>query len=406
MKFVEVWGDAVTANYDIVGVDPRGIGYSYPILCDAAIYNQVPQMLASGDNDAAFATTVSNNKALGESCARMTGKLADFMDTVSTAKDFELVRKALLRDAKFNYIGFSYGSFLGQTYAELFPDKVGRMVLDGILDHSSAWTAGIMTESSTYQATLEQFFTWCDVDATCALQGRDARAVFAKLTAPGASTAAACNGTCRSPVTGEDILINAQPMLGSVEPFPPFYGGWTVFSASLDKAAKGDAVDFATPLAQPAAANTTAFPTPDTARYASRAVLCTDFGSPLTSASDVRRIRDVAGALVPLARGVSTSLAYTVYCPGWPAPVRDGPRRLDAGRLREAPPVLLVNSLWDPETSAVWAAGVKEQWPGVVSLWRNGSGHTSYFLKGETSKAVDAFLVDGKMPDDQTILTS
>lgn len=397
----QIWSDKMLASYDLVGVDPRGMGYSNPIQCDPDIFNAKPQLLDAG-SDAGFARTLAFNKAFGNSCLKKTGKLVQFMDAVSTAKDFELVRQALGSGAdKFHYYGMSYGTVLGQTYAELYPNRVGRMVLDGAVDRRSTGIDTVMTEAITYQATVEKFFEWCETDESCAFHGQDVRGIYANLTATGNVIPANCTtAPCKSEVTGEDIIANMQPVLVTQDPLPVLgLPGRVYLSELLAQAVQGNATMLSTRLAR---ANSSY----DTARYAYYAVACQDYGTPLHTAGDVRRVLNV-GASLTLNKGVCEFLDIAITCIGWPTPLTNPPgRALDAARIAQVPPVLIVNAFFDPETSAAWAAGLREQIPNAVSLWRNGTGHTSYFLLGDTSKAIDTFLIDGELPADETVLRS
>ncbi|KAK3385767.1 Alpha/Beta hydrolase protein [Podospora didyma] len=405
----QLWSNKMLANYDIIGVDPRGMGYSNPIVCDPDIFNTKPQLLDSGDN-VGFAKTLAFNKAFGKSCLDKTGMLIQFMDSVSTIKDFELVRQALGSD-KFHYYGMSYGTVLGQTYAELFPDKVGRMVLDGAVDRRSSGIDSVMAEAVTYQANLLKFFEWCDTDPNCALNGRDVRGVFSNLTAKGSVLPANCSAAapCRAQVTGEDIIWNFQPALVSPDPLPALgLPGRVLLSEVLAQAAQGNATLFSIPLAR---VNRSA----DTARYSYYAVACQDYGTALKTATDVRRALYVGATLTPWNKGVCEFLDIAITCIGWPTKLTNPPRALDPARMAKLPgppqaaaAVLIVNAFFDPETSPMWATGLREQIPNgaAVNLWRNGTGHTSYFLHGDTSTAIDNFLVDGTLPADDTVLQS
>lgn len=110
--------------YDIISLDPRDAGLSTPVKCDPAIVNErVPTFVF---DNAAYA---DHNRRWGESCRNLTGASLDNVDTLSVAKDHEVVRKALGAD-KFNLFGLSYGSLLGAQYINLFPENVGRMALE------------------------------------------------------------------------------------------------------------------------------------------------------------------------------------------------------------------------------------------------------------------------------------
>ena len=125
---------SVRARYDIVGFDPRGVGSSSPVIClddkqtDAFI-------AADGTPDDAAEVTQSEtlSKEFATSCKARSPKIYTHISTEEATRDIDILRAAL-GDEKLNWLGFSYGTLLGATYADLFPTSVGRMVLDGALD--------------------------------------------------------------------------------------------------------------------------------------------------------------------------------------------------------------------------------------------------------------------------------
>jgi pimeloyl-ACP methyl ester carboxylesterase len=123
----------------------------------ASIVKQLSGLEWRPKDEDEYNTLVARNKAFSESCRNMTGPVFDFVDTVSAAKDIEQLRVAL-NEGKLNFLGQSYGSQLGSRYAELYPQNVGRIVLDGILDHASSTVAALTDESGTYEVTLNKFF--------------------------------------------------------------------------------------------------------------------------------------------------------------------------------------------------------------------------------------------------------
>jgi hypothetical protein len=107
----------------------------------------------------------------------------------------------------------------------------------------------------------------------------------------------------------------------------------------------------------------------------------------------------------PLVQGSSQSYMIATQCIGSPAPVAN-PQHVLSKNVAKAPPILMVNSFWDPATSIVWANGVRDQLPTAALITRNGYGHTSYQVFGESSKAIDDFLINGKLPKDGTVLST
>ena len=121
----KVFGDGtpeLLENYDFVGVDPRGVGLSPLVKCGPDLWNK--RVTTAATDKKSFDALIKWNKDVGDSCVQLTGPLINHLDTVNVIKDFELVRQAL-GDEKFNFVGISYGTQIGYTYAEHYPDKVG-----------------------------------------------------------------------------------------------------------------------------------------------------------------------------------------------------------------------------------------------------------------------------------------
>ena len=129
-------GEKVLDNYDIVGVDPRGVGKSTPVDC---LSDRELDAYAGSEPDPDSPAEIKEYRAtsvdFGNGCEKRSGALASHISTEEAARDFDIVR-ALLGAKTFDWFGASYGTELGATYATLFPKTVGRMVLDGAVDPS------------------------------------------------------------------------------------------------------------------------------------------------------------------------------------------------------------------------------------------------------------------------------
>ncbi|KAM5356638.1 hypothetical protein ACJ41O_003284 [Fusarium nematophilum] len=389
------FSSALREAYDIIGLDPRGVGQSTPVKCDPDIFNErVPTFVHDEDD---YHALVNYSRRLGKSCAKLTGPLINHLDTIQVAKDHELVRQAL-GAPKFNLLGISYGSQLGSQYLSLFPKKVGRMALDGLVDHSQSETSTLLAESVAYETTLDRFFSWCDSNSTCALHGKNPSRVFDKLLARADGRpipAPGCKGSCRPNVTGEEIRYNVQNFLIFVDfALAP---NWITLGEALAEASKGNATLLSTPLQKSRIATSQ-----EGSPYLFLAIGCQDWLHRARSATDLKQKLLTARTFAPRTRGASQSYYYQSKCLGWPAPVTNGQAYLGKG-VDRAPPVLLVNSVYDPECSMAWAEGLREQLPSGVSITRDGLGHTSHFLAGETSRVMDRYLATGKLPKDGSV---
>ena len=141
-------------SYDMVGFSPRGTGASTRLYCAT---NELGRPLVPsagpGISDENFANAAYNDRKTAEACLR--NPLTPYINTDATARDMDLMRQVLGED-KLNYLGYSYGTWLGGWYASLFPDKVGRMVLDSSMDYPSAMEKANLNQSSGFQTVYEE----------------------------------------------------------------------------------------------------------------------------------------------------------------------------------------------------------------------------------------------------------
>jgi pimeloyl-ACP methyl ester carboxylesterase len=150
---------SVAAQYDIVGFDPRGVGSSVPALsCDRSFFDG-PRPNYIPANPAAEQVLINRAKTYAADCGKRFGWLLPHMTTQDTARDMDAIRAAF-GVSKINYFAFSYGTYLGQVYATLFPDRVRRMVLDSVVDPAGVWYADNVDQDYAFQGRMEAFFAW------------------------------------------------------------------------------------------------------------------------------------------------------------------------------------------------------------------------------------------------------
>lgn len=408
---VPVFSEALALHFDIICPDPRGVGSSSLVKCDAQVWNQNTTRFPA--NEVEFEQMVKVNKERGESCLNETGNLLKHIDTTSAARDIEAIRLAL-DDGKLNWLGLSYGSQLGGAYAELYPGNIRVMALDGITNHAQSPVDALYTESTTYENVLKRFFNWCATNATaCGLQGENISKTFDDLVvaadkspipAPGCEATAdtAVAGSCQTSVAGADIRLNVQGFLAFKESVSGLLQGWDYLGLALNQTiADNNATLLATALA-----------VDDTSSlYADLAIACLDWLRPdtsnMTKAFAELQEKNTMGSSFNSHVGAA-SQTWTIQsgCLGWPAEVVNPQHGLDQRALQKAPPILLVNAKHDPETSYTWALGLKEQIPHSALVTRDGNGHTSYLLHGEATALMDTYLVEGMLPADGTVVES
>ncbi|KAH8691688.1 alpha/beta hydrolase fold-domain-containing protein, partial [Talaromyces proteolyticus] len=393
-----IFGDTINEHFDLIGPDPRGVGTSSPIKCDPNAWNNRVSMFPT--TEAEWTELVAWNEAFGNSCRNLTGSLIEHVDTLSNVKDWEALRVALGGE-KLNYLGLSYGTLLGATYAELYPQNIRAMVLDGNMDHSQSEVSTLVAASTTYDAVLGKFAEWCESNSTCALYGQDVLQVWDDLVAAADITpipAPECEaaGTCYPNVTGADIRSNSQSFVIFEETNVPFgLPGWAYLASALNASLHGDASQLSSGLA-----------TSETyAGFPSYPVLCIEWTHNTKTLSEMLYKEQLAKTVAPHTQGAGGTWRFQSNCIGWPMPIQY-PQGYYKSSIAEAPPILMVNSLYDPETAFIWANGALAQIPSANLLVRNGSGHTSYFLFGEATELMQNYLVTLEQPAPNTVVNS
>ena len=384
----------VRDDYDLIGFDPRGVGLSDPIRCSAALFNQPISWFPQ--TRSAFRGLVAHNRALGNSCERDSGPLAAHDDTISVARDLDAVRAAL-NEPTLNYLGLSYGTEIGGLYAALFPHRIGRMVLDGNLEHSLDERTMVLDESHAYEVELSRWGTWCDHAKSCSLRGHHPLQAFTRLAAsadrhpvpaPGCAKAG-----CRLSVTGQDMRVDAENLILFKKP-GVIGTSWAGLATAIRQAERGNATQLSPPRA-----------TSDRARAIAGSGLtveCQDFPTTINTFAGLHALGALVRRLDPLTGGLSQSYGIAAQCVGWPLPAHNPPHRLHVSP--QIPPILMVNSTYDPSTAYVWAKVLHRQLPNSILLTRRGDGHTSSINPGATRMAITAFLVNGTLPAPGTVL--
>jgi pimeloyl-ACP methyl ester carboxylesterase len=377
--FSGVFSDELKARFDIVAMDPRGIGDSTPVHCGVPVLT--PDVMVFPKTAQEFQHLREHSRAIGLSCLRDSGALAAHVDTISVARDHEALRKALGVD-KISWLAISYGAQVAANYAALFPRSTRGMVIDAALEHSGSEVMMTAEEISVSEDAFNRFAAWCPTSPTCALRGQDVAEVYDRLVAGADAHPIPVAGAVR-PVNGEDIRMGTPRLLTLKE--PSIYGpdaSWAGLSRAIAAAVAGDASGFAIPVEE------------DLSGIA--AIGCMDYNLDVHTYGEMQQRLLLGRELAPHLQGAS-ELWQVINCVDWPIPPANPLRRLDVENV----PTLIVNATHDPSTAYRWAYGLAAQIHGSVMLTRNGDGHTSYYTSACARAAIDAYLVTRTAPATQ-----
>ncbi|MEU6717436.1 alpha/beta fold hydrolase [Nonomuraea sp. NPDC046802] len=367
-------------RFDVVGVDPRGVGGSGAVRCGLPVHD--PGVRQFPRTPAEYRTMVAHNAALGRSCLDATGPLLRHIDTVSVARDLDAVRAAL-GEEKVSYLGKSYGTMLGAEYARLFPGRVRTMALDGAVDRALSPDRLVTDATVAVEDSFEQFAAWCDRTDQCPLRGRDVGQVWDALVGRAERDPIPINGS--RPLTAEELRYVAYVFLTQL----PEYG--VGLATAIVQAEQGDAALFGTMRGQ-------ALDDPaSTAAY--RSILCLDIAPGLDDFGDLRRRHQQVRALAPHLRGTSEFWDMTTGCVGWPIPAANTPR---PGKIHGVPPVLVVGNTHDAATPLRWARSLSARIEGSGLLVNDGLGHTAYLRSTCATEQMDRYLATGRLPAAET----
>lgn len=411
----------VRDRFDIVGFDPRGVIRSDPLRCFGTPRQWGPYFtpftFPSTDDEVDIWKTA--DRYLDGACARRGGAILAHMSTANVARDLDRLRQAV-GDPKLTYYGVSYGTMLGQTYANLFPHSFRALVIDGVLD-PVAWTTGAPGEQDLpfstrlrsdigAQDTLAEFFRLCDAggDACPLAGGAGAAARYAQL----ADTLQAGPIQIQDPSSGEVFDYNYSFLIGDTLGAMYDSFSWPDFAEFLSflESQAGPAT-LGRALAAVRGTSTLARSSEELSRAAAGyvtkrgfprypnfiegfpGVACSDSDNPSSYDAWVR-----AGADADAAHGYFGRIWTwaSAICAEWPG--ADADRYLGPFDTATDNPVLVVGARWDPATRYEGAVIAHELLPNSALLTVNSWGHTSLFTSACADQAIAAYLVSVTTP--------
>jgi pimeloyl-ACP methyl ester carboxylesterase len=381
--YVGYFNAAGLESYDIVGWDPRGVGRSTPVTCFGRDdLDRYFSMDNSPDDPGELHARIDAQIEFGQSCMRESGPLLEHVSTMDTVRDLDLLRR-LLGDSKINYLGSSYGTRIGALYAELFPQRVGRMVLDGAVDINSK---SKINQVDGFERAFRHFASWC-ADERCQL-GAQRDDVLSKvkefLDRLDQQPLAVAGGRTLSQQQGVEAVFYS--MYGGRGSWPELRDALTAAIFDGDGAGLmqlADASDRRDRDGNYGQLN-----------YAFPAIRCLDSQDDSVRAAEKRLAEETRRAPI-LGRLNGPDFA----CPLWP--VKSAPKQ-PAVDAAGAPPIVVIGTTGDPATPYEYAKSMADQLSSAVLVTFNGEGHLAYGQSGCVKSLVDAYLVRGQVPRDGT----
>jgi len=382
-----VVSEDITERYDVVGFDPRGVGESTPIDCgDDAVLDEFFTSDVPMESQADVEAARERAGAFGESCLENSGALLGNVDTVSAARDMDLMR-GVLGDAQLYYVGFSYGTFLGATYADLYPENVGRVVLDGALDPSMSNDDLVIGQAVGFENALRAYVKYCQADSGCPLTGTvdDGMRQVLELTQRAEA----------SPIPAGGNEVNGTLALYGIVVTLYDDGTWPYLTMAL-----GEVISSGTASTLLELANAYLDRTPDGAYTANAmeafsAINCLDYPMAVRDFDEMSAFADQVAAVAPT---FGRDFAMAIGCETWPFPATGAREPITAAG---AAPILVVGTTGDPATPYEMAVALAEQLETATLLTWEGEGHTAYGRAGScVSDVVETYLLDGELPAD------
>lgn len=378
------FGSVLSDRYDIVGFDPRGVGKSTPL--DCATTAQLDAMLAFDPTPETAAERSRLDQLLaqvGNGCLERSGDIARHISTQEAARDMDVLRAAL-GEAKLDYLGASYGTFLGATYAETFPKNVGRFVLDGAVDPSLSYKNLSLQQAGGFETAARAYVADCVRRGSCFLGSsvdagmQQIKAFLREMDAKSL------------PASGSRRLTEGTAIYGI---FLPLYvkSLWPSLTLALSQAINDDDGTGLLQLADYYAGREGG--EYDNSLEALLAVNCLDHNDYIATDevpshfAEFEKVSPTFGRF--FAFGLST-------CSPWP--VKSGERTV-ALHATGSPPIVVIGTTRDPATPLIWAQAMAAQLDSGRLITRDGDGHTGFQQGNDcVDHAVEAWLVSGKVP--------
>ncbi len=370
-------------RFDIIAWDPRGTGESTPAVDCVDTYDEYFGLDSPPDNDEEIQALIDASQQFNDECLARSGEILPYISTEASARDMNSIRLAL-GEEKISYLGFSYGSELGATWTTLFPDTVRAAVLDGAVDPDSNSTDEGKSQAKGFEQQLTAFLEQCSARVSCKFHNKgNAEAAFDKLIADLDANPLVVSSD-RTPVTqGVAYTAIAQAM------YSDFY--WPQLEAALKSAQLGDGSGLLSLYDQ-------YFQRQDDGTYGNEleaflSISCLDD----PGATSVEEVNSKVDEFVAIAPRLGANFAYGYSCALWPIP--PAPRVEITGK--GAGPIVVVGTTGDAATPLESTRKMAKKLEQGILIVVSANQHTGYGANACVTKAVDGYLIDLVVPQNE-----
>ncbi|MBR6458901.1 MAG: alpha/beta fold hydrolase [Actinomycetaceae bacterium] len=369
------WDEKILRNFDIVGWDPRGVGQSSAVDCltDAEL-DEAISAWSDYLTDEGLEESEREAKEIADKCQANSGELLPYIGTPSTARDLDMLRH-LVGDPRLYYYGASYGTAIGATYADLFPQNTGRLVLDGAVDLSVPTAEADYLQVLGFERAARKYVEQCKEN--CPLTGSDDEKMRQIQTF--------LDSLDKDPLPTsepERPLTKTLAVYGVI--LPLYISEYDFLSTALEQAMKQHDGSMLLYLADMYNERNDDGTYNDNSSEAFWAINCADY---LPTSSE--RARENGQRLENESLAFGAALSGTDICEAWPYHPDSDPKVPEA---KGAAPILVVGTENDPATPYEWAQSLASQLEsGHLLTWEGGEGHVA-FTRG--SKCIDTTIED------------
>jgi pimeloyl-ACP methyl ester carboxylesterase len=386
--------EKLAENISAIGFDPRGVGASEPVRClSGAEFDESREEVLDSSTPEGWQASIEETEKLGEQCLDRSGEIVGFVDTVSAAKDMDVIRAAL-DEPQLDYFGISYGTKLGATYAELFPENVGKFVLDSVLAPSAQTFDVTKAQSAGFEESLHAWADWCAEASECNIgEDGDPDSV---LTA----------------VTDFIAEVEEEPLVypdGRSQPVSDLFFGivtplysrdsWELLAMAFEQ---GIANDYENSDYQPLflvfadayhGRDATGEYTNNTDAF--NAINCLDYAAPDKTFEQAHAEAEKLAEHAPI---FGPHMSYSTGCNGWPV---EPAEPIGETVAEGSAPIVIANLTSDPATPIHFSRELAEQLDNSIHITVEGEGHGAYSSHNACIReAIDGYILDDELPED------